>query len=83
MGQYNLIVQRPKPRKPVHGVLSMDGRGEAQFFAGNGDAGSPVVGTLERARVEYAAANGILISGVERHNGTLRYQEWWLLYAHI
>ena len=37
MGKFNLIVQHPKPQKPVHGVLSMDKRGEAQFFTGNGD----------------------------------------------
>lgn len=81
MGQFNLIVQQPKPQNPINGVLSMDSRGEAQFFTGNGEAGSTIVGTLERARVEFAAAHGIMISGVERVGGKMRLQEWWLVYA--
>lgn len=81
MGHFNLIVQHPRPQKPVHGVLSMDKHGTAQFFTGNGEDGCRIVGTMERARVEYAAANGILISGVERVGGKLRHQEWWLAYA--
>lgn len=82
MGQFNLIVQHPVHQEPVHGVLSMDRRGEAQFFTGNGEAGSRVVGTLERARVEHASAKGILISGIEKiEGGQLRFQEWWLAYA--
>lgn len=81
MGQFDLIVQHPKPKKPVHGVLSMDKRGEAQFFTGNGEADSRIVGTMERARVEHAASNGILISGVERIGNKYRFQEWWLVYA--
>lgn len=81
VGQFNLIVQHPKPQKPVHGVLSMDKRGDAQFFTGNGEADSRIVGTMERTRVEHAASNGILLSGVERVGGKLRFQEWWLVYA--
>jgi hypothetical protein len=81
MGQFNLIVQQPKPQKPINGVLCMDRRGEAQFFTGNGETDSTIVGTLERARVEHAASNGILISGVERVGGKMRLQEWWLVYA--
>lgn len=81
MGHFNLIVQHPKPQKPVHGVLSMDRLGEAQFFTGNGEAGASLVGTLERARVEFAAAHGIMLSGVERIGDKLRHQEWWLVYA--
>lgn len=83
MGQFNLIAQHPKPQKPVHGVLSLDKHGEAQFFTGNGEADSRLVGTLVRARVEHASSNGILISGMERHGacGKYRFQEWWLVYA--
>jgi len=82
MGQFNLIVQHPKPQKPVHGVLSMDDRGEAQFFTGNCDESSRVAGTLERARVEHASSTGILVSGVERLRGNkLRFQEWWLVFS--
>lgn len=81
MGHFNLIVQHPKPQKPVHGVLSMDKHGEAQFFTGNGETDSRLVGTMERSRVEYAAANGILLSGIERIGNKCRLQEWWLIYA--
>lgn len=82
MGQFNLIVQYPKPQKPVHGVLSMDDRGVAQFFTGNGDADSQIVGKLARARIEHASSIGILISGVEVIAGDkLSYQEWWLVYT--
>jgi hypothetical protein len=82
MGHFNLIVQYPKPQNPVHGVLSMNKSGDAQFFTGNGESDSRIVGTLERARVEHAASNGILISGVERVGGNkYRFQEWWLVYA--
>ena len=82
MGKFNLIVQHPKPQKPVCGVLCMDKRGEAQFFTGDGDADSRLVKTLKRAHVEHAAANGILVSGVEQVGGNkLRFQEWWLVYV--
>ena len=81
MGKFKLIVQHPKPQKPVNGVLSMDKNGKAQFFTDNGDADSRIVGMLERARVEHAASNGILISGVEKVGGKLRFQEWWLIYV--
>lgn len=81
MGQFNLIVQYPKRQEPVHGVLTMDKHGVAQFFTGNADADSRVVATLDRARVEHASSSGILISGVERVGKQLFLQEWWLVFC--
>ena len=79
MGHFNLIVQHHKPTKPVHGVLSMC-NDKAEFFTGNGEADSRLVGTLERVRMECAASNGILLSGMERIGNKYRLQEWWLVY---
>lgn len=81
MGNFNLIVQHPKPQKPINGVLCISKRGEAQFFSGNGEANSQVLGEMERVRVEHASSNGIFISGVERIGTKYRLQEWWLVYV--
>ena len=80
MGQFNLIIQRPKPKKPVNGVLNITRDGEATFFEGDGEHGSNIVAELLRVRIEFANSHGIMLSGVELMSRGYRYQEWWLVY---
>lgn len=80
-GQFNLIVQRPEFGEPVNGVLSIGRNGEAMFFAGTGGSGRDLIAVLQRAHVEYASANGIMISGMEQVGEGYIFQEWWLVYA--
>lgn len=85
--KFVLYMQNPKPKQIGVGVLSIDRGGEAQFFAGNGDAGDAILACMDRARIEFAAATGIRLSGFEPHgfdragNQKYRYQEWWLAYT--
>jgi hypothetical protein len=80
MGNFNLIIQQPNPQNPINGVLCIDKHGEAQFFKGDGEVGS-LAAQMERIRIEHASSKGILLSGIERVNGKIRFQEWWLMYA--
>ena len=81
MGNFNLIVQHPKPQPVVNGVLCISKDGCAQFFSGNGESGSKVLGEMQRIKIEHASSNGIFISGLQRSNtGELTLQEWWLVY---
>lgn len=85
--KFVLYMQNPKPKQIGVGVLSIDRGGEAQFFAGNGDAGNAIVACMDRVRIEFAAATGIRLSGFEPHgfdragNQKYQYQEWWLAYT--
>lgn len=84
--QFILVTQLPKPCTVGLGVLSVGKDGDAHFFAGRGESGAQILATMKRCRMDYAAANGIMLSGMERtgvdrHGAeTFTYQEWWLRY---
>lgn len=86
MGKYILHTQQPKPKEKGSGVLSIDRNGEANFFSRNGEQGCALLAVMTRAKIDFAAASGIMISGFEPggfdRNGKTkyRYQEWWLTY---
>lgn len=83
MPKYTLYIDA---KKIADGVLSVDQRGEARFYSGNGDCAGKLVADLERVKLEFAAANGISLSGFEWTGKTskgikvYRYREWWLVY---
>jgi hypothetical protein len=87
--QFKLVIRHPKTRDVGLGTLSVDKTGEAMFFAGNGEAGAAVLATMQRARIEFAAADGLLLSGmqpegVDRHGRQkFSFQEWWLTYPKV
>lgn len=84
--QFKLVTQKPKPEEIGTGVLSIDKSGEAMFFEGKGERRAQVLATMQRVRVEFASANGIMFSGMQpegfERNGKEKfsYQEWWLIY---
>ena len=87
MGKSFLLhVQLPSPEEKGAGVLSIDRNGEAHFFSGEGEQGCKILAEMTRAKIDFAAANGIMLSGFEpcgfERNGKTkyRYQEWWLAY---
>ena len=76
MSKFNLCIQHPKAGKPIAGLLDVDRHGQAMFVAYDGR-----VLRMTRTRLEYAAADGIMLSGVEDvGKGKLQLQEWWLIY---
>jgi hypothetical protein len=79
MGNLNLIIQQPKPKNPINGILLIN-KDEAQFFEGDDTSGCPVM-VMERIRIEHASSKGILLSGIEQVDDKLRFQEWWLMYV--
>ena len=83
--QYELVKRLPKELVIGIGGLNIDKSGEALFFEGNGELGSKIIAEMQRVKIEWAAANGILISGFEqtfsKANQTVwLYQEWYLRY---
>ncbi len=83
-GQFKLITQLPKPKELGLCVLSISKDGDAHAFENNGNG--PVLAEMHRTRIDFAAANGIMISGMEP-NGTDRrgamkynFQRWWMVY---
>jgi hypothetical protein len=73
-------------------VLSVSRDGEAQVFSGDGERGSRILAELVRARLDVAASEGLMISGMERdeitrddirqgYRARYRYQQWWLTYV--
>ncbi len=81
MGNLNLILQQPKPQKPINGALLIYSDGGAQFFEDECKEGN-LVSEMERVKIEHASSKGILLSGIERMNGgRIRFQEWWLMYV--
>lgn len=84
--RFLLYVQQPKPKKIGVGVLSIDRNGDAHFFSGEGEQGCTMLADMTRAKIDFAAANGIMVSGFEpfgfERNGKTKYrlQEWWLAY---
>lgn len=84
MPHFILVTQHPKPKTLGVGSLSIGKNGGAQFFEGNADSNARVLASMERVRIEWAAAAGILISGMEpdgadRSGRTkFKHQEWLL-----
>ena len=85
--RFKLITQKPKPKVVCEsGSLSVDRKGYSNFFTGNGDVNDKCVAEMDRARIEYAGAAAILLSGMQpdgfNKNGSAKYvyQEWLLVY---
>jgi hypothetical protein len=84
VAHFVLVTQHPKPRELGLGSLSIGKDGEAQFFEGDADHHSRVLAEMVRVRIEWAAAAGILLSGMEAdglgRDGKVKfkYQEWLL-----
>lgn len=84
---FKLITQKPRPKELGTGVLSIDKSGEAMFFEGNGESAAQLLASMQRVRIEFAGATGIMLSGMQpegfERNGTQKfaYQEWWLIYS--
>ena len=84
MPHFTLVTQHPKPKELGQGSLSIDKDGDADFFDGNAEKNSVILASMVRVRIEWAAAAGILLSGMERDgvdkSGTVKYkyQEWLL-----
>lgn len=84
MPHFILVTQKPKPKNLGVGSLSIAKNGDADFFEGNAESNSPILASMQRVRIEWAAAAGILISGFEPYGtdraGRLkfRHQEWLL-----
>lgn len=82
--RFILYTQQPRPKAKGIGVLSIDRNGEAHFFSGNGEKESSILAAMTRARIDFAAASGLMVSGFEpcghEPNGKTkyRYQEWWI-----
>ena len=86
--QWHLYTEYPKRRKTPHvGVLSIGKDGHAHFFDGMGEQYSQVLAEMTNARILWAAADGIMLSGMhpKGHDKAGRqeffYQEWFLRYA--
>ena len=83
--KYKLFKQLPKTKLIGTGILSVDQAGFAHFFSNDTYAGKNLA-CMDRVRLEFVAANGMLLSGMEEvgfnKDGTKKYiyQEWWLTY---
>lgn len=85
--RFKLIIQVPKPKVLCEsGTVSVDEKGEAMFFTGNGDRGDKCVAEMCRTKIDFAGAAGIMLSGMQPNgcdkNGTIKYiyQRWWMVY---
>lgn len=84
MPHFKLVTQHPKAQELGLGSLSISKSGQADFFEGNAESGSRILASMERVRIEWAAAAGILLSGLENDGvdraGRIKYkyQEWLL-----
>lgn len=65
MPHFVLVTQHPKPKVFPEGSLSIAKDGTAEFYEGNADSNARVLVSMIRVRIEWAAASGILISGME------------------
>jgi hypothetical protein len=88
MPHFILVTQLPKPKVIGPGSLSVSKTGDADFFEGNADSNSPILASMQRVKVDWAAAAGILISGMEpdgfdrQGRQKYKYQEWLLRHLH-
>ena len=83
--QYELVKRLPKERVIGVGGLNIYKSGEAMFFEDNGELGFKILAEMQRVKIDWAAYDGILISGFEqtfsKANQTVwLYQEWYLRY---
>jgi hypothetical protein len=81
--QWNMYKQLPRAaKKPLIGTLSIEPNGDATFFSKN----DRVLAAMVKATIEWAAAGGILFSGMEQKGvdkfGRRKFvsQEWFLSY---
>ena len=81
---YNVFIQHPRPRSMGPCCVSLDTAGSALLMDA---AGNKVLADMERARVDWMQAAGMMISGFE-HTGTdrtgrakFRFQEWYCGYV--
>lgn len=77
---FDLYRQFPLDEKPTRVLFDLDKNGLALCFQSDGKE----MARLNRAKVDYIAANGIKVSGFEVINPAkmeYKYQEWWLAYS--
>lgn len=78
--KFDLYRQFPLDDKPMPVLFDLDKNGIALCSQNDGKN----IQKLERAKVDYVAANGIKVSGFELINTIkmeYKYQEWWLAYS--
>lgn len=86
MAHFVLVEQLPIPKDLGIGSLSIGKDGEADFFEGNAEANARVFARMVRVKIEWAAAAGILLSGMEPDGidrtgrAKFKHQEWLLRY---
>ena len=86
MSHFLLVTQFPKPNTLAEGRLSIGEDGGADFFEGDANAESRLLASMVRVQIRWAAAGGILLSGMEPDgvdkSGRQKFksQEWWLCY---
>jgi hypothetical protein len=84
MPHFILVTQNPKAKVLGEGSLSIGKDGDADFFEGNADSHSKILASMKRVRIEWAAAAGILLSGMEPDGvdksgvEKFKHQEWLL-----
>ena len=84
--QFTLYIQLPYPKKIGTGILSISQSGDARFFSDTGGADSRVLSDMQRVRISFAGADGIMLNGMQpdgyQRDGRLKffYQEWLLSY---
>lgn len=84
MPHFILVTQHPKPKILGEGSLSIDRDGDADFFEGNAEKDARILASMSRVKIEWAAAAGILISGMQSEGfdkyrkEKFTYQEWLL-----
>jgi hypothetical protein len=85
--RFKLCIQIPKSKVVCEsGTVSVDEKGDAMFFTGNGDANDTCVAEMTRARIDFAGAAGIMLSGMQPNGcdktGASKYiyQRWWMIY---
>lgn len=89
MPHFTLSVLKPKPKDLGQGSLSIGASGEADFFEGDAQKNSVILASMVRVRIEWAAAAGILLSGMQPdgvdRNGQAKYkhQEWLLRHLNV
>jgi hypothetical protein len=88
MAFFNLIIQRPEVKDLGGGKLYINEKnGAADFFDGNAGANARVIASMARAKIEWAAADGIFLSGMEadgidkQGRQKFKLQEWLLRYS--
>lgn len=84
MPHFILVTQLPKPKVLGTGSLSVSKSGDADFFEGNAESNSRILASMQRVKIDWAAAAGIMISGMEPDGADrqgrpiYKYQEWLL-----